>query len=229
MRRSTLFAAVALGCELVARAGHAGGPSDAERAAALFVEGRQAMATGDYAAACPKLAASQELAPAPDTALDLGLCYRKASEAAFEAAHDLARGPSEQAAAPISAAPRPSESGDASEGHTQRVVALTIVGAGAAGVIAGVVTGFMAKNAYDNATAACAGYGCAPAGFASFRSAHELATASTVSLLLGAGAVGAGALVFFLAPRPKPGATPPARIGFMPSTQGVSVSIARSF
>jgi hypothetical protein len=45
------------------------------RAAALFTEeGRQLMAAGDYAAACPKLAESQSLEPAADTALDLGIC-----------------------------------------------------------------------------------------------------------------------------------------------------------
>ncbi|MBV8956854.1 MAG: hypothetical protein JO179_22140 [Solirubrobacterales bacterium] len=187
------------------------------------------MATGDYATACPKLAASQELAPAPDTAMDLGLCYQKASEVAFKAAYDLARGPAEQPAVPVSSA-SPSVSEDASQGHTQRIVALTIVGAGAAGVIAGIVTGFMAKNAYDTAGQVVAPCGaCASAGVASFHSAQQLATASTVSLLLGAGALGAGALVFFLAPRPKLGAATPVRIGFMPSTQGVSVSVARSF
>ena len=56
------------------------------------------MAAGDYAAACPKLAESQSLEPAADTALDLGICYQNASQAAFKLAHDLARSTEDGAA-----------------------------------------------------------------------------------------------------------------------------------
>jgi tetratricopeptide (TPR) repeat protein len=47
-------------------------PSTAE---ALFREGRELLARGDYAAACPKLEESQRLDPAPGTEFNLGRCY----------------------------------------------------------------------------------------------------------------------------------------------------------
>src|ERR1700730_9752251 len=78
---------------LVAGAARADDKSDTVRAASLFAEGRRLLAAEDYAAACPKLAESQALDPAPDTAFDLGICYQKASQAAFKAARELARSP----------------------------------------------------------------------------------------------------------------------------------------
>jgi hypothetical protein len=47
-------------------------PSTAE---ALFREGRELLARGDYASACPKLQESQRLDPAPGTEFNLGRCY----------------------------------------------------------------------------------------------------------------------------------------------------------
>jgi hypothetical protein len=231
----TLFlsAGATLGFVLFAGAAHAEEKPDAVRAAALFEEGRRLMAAEDYAAACPKLAESQALDPLPDTAFDLGICYQKASQAAFKVAHDLSRAP-EQTAVVASATPHPSQSDrdDASGlGQTQRVVGLTIGGAGVAGIVAGVITGLMARAAYNQATASCqvASNVCFSSGASQMNSAHNLATASTISVLTGAAAVGAGAIVFFVAPRSKPGEGTKVGLAVAPSAQGASLSVAGRF
>lgn len=69
--------------------------SEAARAEALFAEGRKLMAAGNYAAACPKLADSQALDPAPGTALNVAFCYEGAGQlasawAAYKTAQALA-------------------------------------------------------------------------------------------------------------------------------------------
>ena len=97
MRSSLLSAAGGLTLLLTARVAGADEAPDAVRAAALFTEGRRLMALEYYADACPKLAESQALDPAPDTAFDLGICYEKASQAAFKAAHEMAQPPSKVA------------------------------------------------------------------------------------------------------------------------------------
>lgn len=58
-----------------------GGSSDVA-ATALFDEGRKLMAAHDYAAACPKLAESQRLAPSGGTLFNLAECYEKAGQTA---------------------------------------------------------------------------------------------------------------------------------------------------
>ena len=59
-----------------ARVAHAD-PTPQEKilAQSLFDDGRAKMQAGDYAAACPKLAESYRLDPAPGTFLNLGLCH----------------------------------------------------------------------------------------------------------------------------------------------------------
>jgi hypothetical protein len=102
---------------------------DPVRAAALFAEGRQLMTVRDYAAACPKLAESEAHYPARDTTLALGICYRKASELAFEMASDPA-----QSAKPVGVTTSsgslalPAEAPASSS--AQRVVGLTVGGVG---------------------------------------------------------------------------------------------------
>lgn len=64
--------AIALTTALPAAADGAG--TDPAAAAALFQEGRDAVKRGDYAVACPKLADSYRLDPAPGTLLNLADC-----------------------------------------------------------------------------------------------------------------------------------------------------------
>lgn len=51
--------------------------SDQAAAEALFKQGRDLMAAGQLAAACPKFVESQRLDPAPGTLLNLATCYEK--------------------------------------------------------------------------------------------------------------------------------------------------------
>jgi hypothetical protein len=218
MRSLALSLAGALTIVFLADSASAGDPSDAARAAAvLFDEGRRLMETEDYAAACQKLAESQALDPAPDTALNLGVCYQKASQGAFSAAHALAR-PSEEnhlgsarASAPEADGPRP--------GQTQRVIGLTIGGAGVAGIVTGLVTAFVAKDVYDRSRSLGR-----PQSEQAFDSANQLATTSNLSLLVGAVAAGAGAIVFFTAPSAKPSAG--TTVGVAPTVGGACISVA---
>jgi hypothetical protein len=228
MRPFPLSVAGTFAVVLLASAASAEDKSDAARAGALFEEGRRLLAAEDFAAACPKLAESQALDPAPDTALDVGICYQKASQAAFKVAHDLAQ-PPEQPGGSASAPSRASaaEAEASSSGQTQRVIGLTIGGAGVAGIVAGVITGVMAKSAWDDAMSACAASVCGPDGLSKYRSAVDLATASTISLITGAVAVGAGAIVFFTAPKSKTGAA--ATVGIVPAAEGASLSVAGRF
>jgi len=71
---------IGLVCWFLAGAAYAG---DSKAAAeALFVEGRNLVIQGDYAAACPKFEASQKLDPGLGTMLNLADCYEKAGRTA---------------------------------------------------------------------------------------------------------------------------------------------------
>jgi hypothetical protein len=67
-----LGAAAAWLALLAGSSAHAAEPSTAE---VLFREGRELLARGDTAAACPKLEESQRLDPAPGTEFNLARCY----------------------------------------------------------------------------------------------------------------------------------------------------------
>jgi hypothetical protein len=227
MRSFLLSLAGALAVVLAGSAAHADDAPDAERAAALFAEGRQLMAAGDYAAACPKFAESQALVAAADTALDLGICYQSASQAAFKVAHDLA--PPPDGTAGVSAPPRAvmPDADSPSPGQTQRIVGLAIGGAGIAGVVVGVIAAIDTKLTYDRAKSDCAGAVCSANALAQLNSAESLARASTISLVAGVAALGGGAIVYFTAPRPKASAGP--SVGLGPAAQGAGLSVGGRF
>jgi hypothetical protein len=224
MRPFALLVASGLSVGLSARVASAEDGADATRAAALFDEGRRLMATDDYGAACPKLAESQALDPRPDTALDLGLCYQRASQAAFKVSRDLAPNSRIPVASPIPASPATEA---ASDGQTQRIVGWTLGGVGVAAIVTGIVTGLSAKAKDDQAVAASNAGGCAACGQPEHNAALGLATASTVSFVVGILGVGAGAIVFFTAPKSKDGAS--ATLAIAPAAEGARLVFAGRF
>lgn len=76
--RAALLCALACNIPLAVRAQ----ARDKAAAEALFDEGRKLMAAGDYAAACPKFAASQALDAGVGTQLNLADCYEKLGKTA---------------------------------------------------------------------------------------------------------------------------------------------------
>jgi hypothetical protein len=202
---------------------------DRDRAASLFAEGRRLLATEDYAAACPKLAESQALDPAPDTAFDLGVCYQKASQLAFKAAHDLAHSPESSSAAGAAPPLATSQVPDAPPaGNAQRTTGLVIGGVGIAGLVVGVATAVAAKSQYDSAVTSCNGVGaCAPSSISKIASARGLGDAATISFVAGAAALGTGAIVFFTAPTSKRGVG--TTVGLGPAAEGTGLAVAGRF
>ena len=76
------LAALVLGVLSGAPAAARAQTSSAAAAEALFDDGRALMKQGDHARACPKLAESQRLDPAPGTLLALGVCWEAAGRIA---------------------------------------------------------------------------------------------------------------------------------------------------
>lgn len=84
MKRACVIASIVLGVGLTPALAHAAGDSEGGAAAAesLFQEGRKAMDAHRYSDACPKFLASQKLAPAIGTLLNLADCYEKNNQLA---------------------------------------------------------------------------------------------------------------------------------------------------
>jgi serine/threonine-protein kinase len=74
---ATRLAATVLTLGSLARAQPAGSGNDRVAAEALFDEGRNLVAAGKFADACPKFADSQRLDPSPSTLLNLASCWEK--------------------------------------------------------------------------------------------------------------------------------------------------------
>jgi hypothetical protein len=76
-RTALIATAALLVASACARAAHAQGRPDEASAQKLFDEGRALLAQGRFADACPKFAASEQLAPSGGTLLNLADCYEK--------------------------------------------------------------------------------------------------------------------------------------------------------
>jgi hypothetical protein len=226
MRPISVSLAGALAVVLFGSVAAADDTPDPVRAAALFAEGRQLMAGGDYAAACPKLAESQALDPEADTALDLGICYQNASQAAFKVAHELAGAPDGTGAPAIPSRALVPDAQAPAPGQAQRIAGVTLGAAGVIGVVAGVIASFVAKRDSD-AMSSCVNAECTASGLAQHESAVDLARVATISLVAGAAALGGGAIVFFTAPRPR--ASPAPTVGLGPAAQGAGLAIDTRF
>ena len=104
-----------------------------------------------------------------------------------------------------SAAPGPmAPAASLSDGGTQRTVAFVIGGAGVVGLAVGSVVGLVSKSSYDHALQTeCGGNpsACSSQGIQDGKSAHGQATASTVAFVAGGMLLGAGAVLYFTAPR----------------------------
>jgi hypothetical protein len=82
MSRGTVIASALCAVLMVAPRAHADNESGTAAAESLFQEGRKLMDAKRYGEACPKFAASQKLAPAIGTLLNLADCYEKNNQLA---------------------------------------------------------------------------------------------------------------------------------------------------
>jgi hypothetical protein len=103
-----------------------------------------------------------------------------------------------------SAVPGPIASEPSSNGDTQRTVAFVLGGAGVVGLVVGSVLGLVSKSSYDHALQTECGNnpnGCSTQGVQDGQGAHGQAAASTVAFVAGAALLGAGAVLYFTAPK----------------------------
>jgi hypothetical protein len=105
-----------------------------------------------------------------------------------------------RSAALVPMAPAPSSS----DGGTQRTIAFVLGGAGVVGLVVGSVLGLVSKSSYDHALQTECGNnpsGCSTQGVQDGNSAHGQAAASTVAFVAGGVLLGAGAVLYFTAPK----------------------------
>jgi hypothetical protein len=132
------------------------------------------------------------------------------------------------APAPSAAPTRPTE--EASDGSTQRTIAIAAGGVGVAGVVLGAVAGLVAMSNHDDAKSRCTSYPdhCSFDGSAVGPNddARTWATVSTIGFGVGAVSLIAGAALWLTAPRPQPRAL---RVVPSASPHAVGVGIGASF
>jgi serine/threonine-protein kinase len=139
--------------------------------------------------------------------------------------------------APITAStPTPADSGtvfanvsDApkSNGKVQRIVGLSLGGAGVLAIGVGSFAGLTAHSKYDDATASCGPTTTCPKGSPAFAlrdSAVTWATVSTITFVAGGALLAGGAVLYFTAPR-----TTGPTVGLAPAPGGAAVSFAQTF
>jgi hypothetical protein len=86
----------------------------------------------------------------------------------------------------------------------QRVVALTVVGLGVAGLAVGTIFGFQTKSKWSAAEKHCDGRFCDPEGVSLAADAKTNGNVSTVAFAIGGVALVAGGVLWFLAPSTSP-------------------------
>lgn len=108
--------------------------------------------------------------------------------------------PSTEVVVPLlEAAPPPPES--SKNLLTQRTIGIGVAGLGVVAATVGAIFGLNAISTNDSAKAHCRdGNLCDPTGLQGLDSARSQATASTIFFVLGAAAIGGGAILFFTAP-----------------------------
>jgi hypothetical protein len=112
-------------------------------------------------------------------------------------------------------------------GNVQRIVGLSLGGAGIVAVGVGAFAGLTAHSKYDDATRACGATTTCPPGspaFAERDTAVTWATVSTITFIAGGALLAGGAALYFTAPR---GGGP--TVGVAPTPGGVRLSLAQAF
>jgi hypothetical protein len=101
--------------------------------------------------------------------------------------------------------PPPSSAGaDAPHpGHTQRLIGVSMAGAGLVGIVIGSIFGIVTKSTYHQGfDIDCGGSTrCSSKGFSEVQSAYDQATISTVGFIAGGVLLAGGAAIYFTAPR----------------------------
>jgi hypothetical protein len=123
-------------------------------------------------------------------------------------ATDASPAPSAVQAAPAPAtSPTPPSASPPSSaaGSTQRVLGVVVAGVGVAGVAVGSVFGVIAKSHTSDATPHCSGTECDAVGITDLNDAHNAATVSTATFVVGGALIAAGVVIYLVAPRSSPG------------------------
>lgn len=217
-------------------------PLDAARAEALFEEGRQALAAGDYLTACAKFEESQRLDPGAGTLLNRATCEEKlgndqrALQHFREALELLApeddRVPfaeariaelEARAAAPPAPAPAPAPNAapevrrGQEEGAGPPLLAWTLVGVGTAGLVTGITTSVLVTREQDLVDRHCEDKLCDETGLEAAERGHTLLWINAAAYGLGAAALGTGlALLLTRESEEAPRRAPAVRAGVVP-------------